>query len=51
MIKIGCKFSDFHGICEFYGDGIERECCDSNGACICEDDPNPEDLCEDYIEM
>lgn len=45
-----CKFSDFDGICQFFGDGIERPCSEINGACICEDDPNPEDSCEDYEE-
>ena len=46
---MGCRFSDFNGKCQFFGDDIERPT-DEEGNCICEDDPNPEDSCEDYQE-
>lgn len=46
---MSCKFSNFQGICDFFEDGIERPT-DVDGACLCEDDTNPEDLCEDYEE-
>lgn len=46
---MSCKFSNHRGICEFFDDGIERPIGD-NGICLCEDDPNPEDSCEDYEE-
>lgn len=47
---MSCKFSDPNGFCQLIGDGIERNGCDTDGACICEDDEEPLDTCEDYVE-
>ncbi len=47
---MSCKYSDFNGYCQLFDDGIERPCCEADGACVCGDDPNPEDSCEDYEE-
>lgn len=48
---MSCKFSEYGtGLCQLFGDGIERPGCDENGICICEDDPDPIDSCEDYEE-
>ncbi len=46
---MSCKFSDNEGKCKFNGDGIERPI-DKDGLCTCDEDPNPEDQCEDYQE-
>ncbi len=46
---MSCKFSNFQGICDLFGDDIERPT-DKDGACLCEDDENPEEQCEDYEE-
>ena len=46
---MSCRFNNWHGICVFHGDGIERPT-DENGVCLCDDDENPEDSCEDYQE-
>lgn len=46
---MSCKFSNFDGVCEFFNDGIDRPV-DNEGYCTCEDDPNPEDSCEEYEE-
>jgi len=48
---MSCKYSDFDGICQFFGDGIERTGYDEEGYCICEYDENHSDLCEDYEEL
>jgi len=45
---MSCKFSNFQGICDLFGDNIERPT-DSDGACLC-DDENPKEQCEDYEE-
>ncbi len=46
---MSCKFAEEDGKCPFADDGIERPV-DKNGICLVEDDPNPEDSCEDYQE-
>jgi len=48
---MSCKYGNFDGVCQFFGDGIERFGCDEEGNCICEDDENPLDSCEDYVEL
>ena len=47
---MSCKYSNNNGICQFFGDGIERFGCQNDGVCICEDDEDPSYLCEDYEE-
>ena len=48
---MGCIYSDYYtGKCQLY-DGMIEMPCDKNGVCLCEDDPNPEDQCEDYQEQ
>lgn len=46
---MSCRFNEYVGKCMFFGDGIERPY-DDNGHCLCEDDENPENACEDYQE-
>lgn len=46
---MSCNFSDFNGKCEFFEDGVERPV-DKEGCCLCEDDENPIDSCEDFQE-
>ena len=45
---MGCQYSDSDGICSLYDPEIENIACDDKGHCICEDDPNPSYLCEEY---
>jgi len=47
---MSCKFNNFQGICDLFGDGIERSGYDGEGICICDDDEEPLDSCEDYEE-
>ena len=47
---MSCKYSDFNGVCQLFGDGMERPGCDEEGYCVCEDDEEPLDSCEDYEE-
>ena len=45
---MGCIYSDSDGICTVYDPGIENSGWNENGYCICEDDENPLESCEDY---
>jgi len=45
---MGCKFSDVEGYCTIYSEDIDNPGWDENGCCICEDDPDPQELCEEY---
>jgi len=45
---MSCAFSDFEGLCELFNPNIEQNGCDENGNCICEEDPDPSIMCEDY---
>lgn len=45
---MSCIFSDIDGTCTLYDPEIENPGWDDNGYCICEDDPNPRELCEEY---
>ncbi len=47
---MSCKFNDRDGKCEIFDGSIEMPGVDENGICICEDDENPGDTCEDYQE-
>ena len=48
---MGCIYNEFGtGKCQLFDEdeGIERAGCDDEGFCICDDDPDPSYLCEDY---
>ena len=46
---MGCIYSEYRtGLCQLYDGTIEMNGCDENGICICEDDDDPTQLCEDY---
>lgn len=47
---MSCKYSDIDGKCTMYDEGVEQPGCDDDGTCICQDDPDPTYLCEDYEE-
>lgn len=43
-----CKHNDCDGRCKYFDDEIERFGYDENGFCICDEDENPLDTCEDF---
>ena len=46
-----CMFSNFDGVCDLFDPDIDDDlCCDEDGYCLCEEDPNPEETCESYDE-
>lgn len=48
---MGCIYSQFEdGKCEIWSKDVYSSGCDKNGVCVVEDDPNPEDSCEDFEE-
>lgn len=48
--KINCIYSTFNGECILYDGLFEMLGCDEEGFCICEEDPDPTILCEDFEE-
>lgn len=46
---MGCMFNNYKGICDLYDGNIEMNGVDENGHCICDEDPDPTILCEDYV--
>jgi hypothetical protein len=44
---MSCIYSDFNGKCTLWDENYELPCA-PDGDCVCEDDPNPEDSCENY---
>ncbi len=48
---MGCVYSNHEGYCEIWDKNWHLPGVDINGICICEDDENPEDLCENYEEL
>jgi hypothetical protein len=47
---MSCRYCDYDGYCAFWDKHIEMLGCDENGACICETDEEPFDLCDMYEE-
>jgi len=47
---MSCKYCDFDGKCQLFNPHFEQFGVDEDGYCICEDDENPEETCEDYDE-
>lgn len=45
---MGCIYSDTDGTCTIHTQGVDNPGCDENGYCICEDDPNPQESCDNY---
>ena len=45
---MGCIYNNWDGECSIWDKNIEMQGCDERGICVCDDDPNPEDSCEDY---
>jgi hypothetical protein len=45
---MGCKYSRIDGMCEIYDERVDCGGVDDEGFCICEDDPDPTVLCENY---
>ena len=57
VIKMGCRYCNFDGICEYFvkddDDGVQlyeiAKNCDEHGHCLVEEDEVVD--CEDYIEI
>ena len=48
---MGCKHSNFGGICNMWDEDDTADApagCDDDGACLVDEDPNPEDSCDSY---
>jgi hypothetical protein len=47
---MSCRYSDFEGKCTTCDPGscIEYPGIDEEGNCMCEDDPDPSEICEYY---
>ena len=45
---MGCIYSNFNGHCQNWCEEIEMPGCDNEGYCVCEDNPDPNFLCEHY---
>ena len=45
---MGCQHSESNGMCGLYDLEIENPGWNNKGYCICEDDENPSELCEEY---
>ena len=48
---MSCRYSDFDGMCEVFDPGIEMGGCTEDGVCVCEDDENPADTCESFVDI
>lgn len=50
---MACRYCSFDGKCQICDpdDGIEHQGIDENGFCVCEDDPDPEDTCDEYVDI
>jgi hypothetical protein len=49
---MACKWSDFDGICSNFDNDIDEDlCCDEDGYCLCEEDPEPSETCETYEDI
>lgn len=46
-----CIYNDFNGFCELYDPDIEYLGHDDQGICICDDDPDSLESCENYEEL
>jgi len=47
---MSCKFSEVDGTCQLYDPGHENFGWKDKGKCICEDDEDPGNMCEEYEE-
>ena len=45
---MGCLQNNFHGECNVWDESVEMPGCDDEGFCVCDDDEDPADTCEDY---
>lgn len=49
---MGCKFSEYGtSKCQIFDGSIEMLGVNEEGVCICQDDPDPTLLCEEYEEV
>ena len=47
---MSCKFNSFEGECQLWDEETPDEMngCKGDGYCVCEEDPDPSVMCEDY---
>jgi len=45
---MGCIYSNLDGECGLWDENIGKPGCDEEGFCTCEEDPDPNVLCDSY---
>lgn len=45
---MSCLYSDFNGLCSLHDPNLDMNGCDTEGLCLCEEDPDPSYTCDSY---